>query len=58
MTSDIKDQTQGFVERIKYRFNKEIELISNKTGYDGKIITGILAVCAVLTFINFFGKYI
>ena len=54
----MKDQAQGFVEKIKSRFNKEIEIISNKTGYDGKIITGILAVCAVLTFINLFGKYI
>ena len=58
MTSEVKDQAQGFVEKIKSRFNKEIELISNKTDYDGKIITGILAVCAVLAFINLFGKYI
>ena len=54
----MKDQAQGFVEKIKIRFNKEIELISNKTGYDGKIISGILVVCAVLTFVNLFGKYI
>ena len=54
----MKDQAEGFFEKIKSRFNKEIELVSKKTGYDGKIITGILAVCAVLTFINFFGKYI
>ena len=58
MTSEMKDQAQGFVEKIKIRFNKEIELISNKTGYDGKIISGILVVCAVLTFVNLFGKYI
>ena len=54
----MKDQAQGFVDKIKARFNKEIELVSQKTGFDGKMITGILAVCAVLTFINLFGKYI
>ena len=58
MDSEVKEQAEGFFEKIKSRFNKEIELVSKKTGYDGKIITGILAVCAVLTFINFFGKYI
>ena len=57
-TSEIKEQAQGFMDKLKARFNKEIELISNKTGYDGKIITGILAVCTVLTLINVFGKYI
>ena len=54
----MQDQAQGFVDKIKARFNKEIELVSQKTGFDGKMITGILAVCAVLTFINLFGKYI
>ena len=54
----MQDQAQGFVDKIKARFNKEIELVSQKTGFDGKLITGILAVCAVLTFINLFGKYI
>ena len=58
MSSEIQDQAQGFVDKIKARFNKEIELVSQKTGFDGKMITGILAVCAVLTFINLFGKYI
>ena len=57
-TEEIKEQAQGFVANIKSRFNKEIELISKKTGYDGKIISGILCVCALLTFINLFGKYI
>ena len=56
--SEIKEQAQGFMEKIKSKFNKEIDLISKKTGYDGKKIAGILAVCAVLTFINLFGKYI
>ena len=56
--SEIKEQAEGFVAKIKSRFNKEIDLISKKTGYDGKIITGVLAVCACLTFINLFGKYI
>ena len=56
--SEIKEQAEGFVEKIKSRFNKEIDLISKKTGYDGKIISGVLAVCACLTFINLFGKYI
>jgi len=54
----MQDQAQGFVDKIKARFNKEIDLVSQKTGFDGKMITGILAVCAVLTFINLFGKYI
>ena len=54
----MQDQAQGFVDKIKARFNKEIDLVSQKTGFDGKLITGILAVCAVLTFINLFGKYI
>ena len=56
--SEIKEQAEGFVAKIKSRFNKEIDLISKKTGYDGKIISGVLAVCACLTFINLFGKYI
>ena len=56
--SEIKEQAQGFMEKIKSKFNKEIDLISKKTGNDGKKIAGILAVCAVLTFINLFGKYI
>ena len=56
--SEIKEQAEGFVEKIKSRFNKEIDLISKKTGNDGKIISGVLAVCACLTFINLFGKYI
>ena len=56
--SEIKDQAQGFVERVKSKFNQEIELISKKTGYDGKLIATILAVCAALTFINLFGRYI
>ena len=58
MSSEIKEQAQGFVEKMKARFDKEIELISKKTGYDGKLIAGILSVCAILTFINLFGKYI
>ena len=58
MSSEIKDQAQGFIEKAKSRFNQEIDLISKKTGYDGKLIAGILAVCALLTFINLFGKYI
>ena len=58
MSSEVKQQAQGFVENLKIRFNKEIELISNKTGYDGKMIAGILIVCALLTLINVFGKYI
>ena len=57
-TEEVKKQAQGFVENIKMRFNKEIELISNKTGYDGKLITGVLAVCVLFTLINAFGKYI
>ena len=56
--SEIKEQAQGFVERVKSKFNKEIDLISKKTGYDGKLIASILGVCAILTFINLFGRYI
>ena len=58
MSSEIKEQSQGFIEKVKIRFNKEIEIISKKTGYDGKMIAIILGICALLTFINLFGKYI
>jgi len=56
--AEVKEQALGFVEKIKARFNKEVDLISQKTGYDGKIIAGVLIVCFILTFINLFGKYI
>ena len=57
-TEEVKKQAQGFVENIKIRFNKEIQMISDKTGYDGKLITAALGVCILFTLINAFGKYI
>ena len=56
--SDIKEQAQGFVEKMKSRYKKEIDLISEKTGVSGKIISLGLLVCAILCFINLFSKYI
>ncbi len=58
VTSEVKEQAKGFADNLKTRFNKEIDLISKKTGYDGKLISGILFVCFILAFINLFGKYI
>ena len=58
MSTEVKEQAQGFVDSVKSRFNKEIDLISQKTGYDGKLISGILILCFLLAFINLFGKYI
>ena len=56
--SDIKEQAQGFIEKIKTKYNKEIDLISQKTGVNGKLISLVLLVSAILCFINLFSKYI
>ena len=56
--SDIKDQAQGFMEKIKARYRKELEIISKKTGIDGKYISLGLLISAILCFVNLFSKYI
>ena len=56
--SDIKEKVEGIIKKIKEFIKKEIQLISKKTGIDGKIISGILGICLILSFINLFGKYI
>ena len=41
MSSQIKEQAQGYIEKIKAWYKKELDLISQKTGVDGKIISSI-----------------
>ena len=58
MTSEMKKQAQGYIQQLKSWFQKEIDLISEKTGVDGKIISSILLVGSIFCFINLFSKYI
>ena len=53
-----KEQVETLIEKIKKRFAKEVKLISEKTGYDGKIISGVLIVCCLLAFISLFGEFV
>ena len=58
MSSEIKEQAQGIIQKIKSFYQKEIDLISKKTGVDGKIISSILLISSIFCFINIFSKYI
>lgn len=48
----------SFSEKAKAFYQKQIDLITEKTGYNGKLIALGLLISIVLAFINFFGKYI
>ena len=58
MSSEMKEQVQGYIKKFKDWYDKEINLISQKTGVNGKIISSILIVCSIFCFINIFSKYI
>ena len=58
MSSEMKEQAQGYIKKFKSWYNKEINIISQKTGVDGKIISSILIICSIFCFINIFSKYI
>ena len=58
MSSQIKEKAQGYIDKIKSWYKKEIDLISEKTGVDGKIISSILLISSIFCFINLFSKYI
>ena len=58
MTSEMKEQAQGYIQKLKAWGQKEIDLISKKTGVDGKIISSVLLISSVFCFINLFSKYI
>ena len=58
MTSEMKEQAQGYIKKLKAWFKKEIDLISEKTGVDGKIISTVLLISSIFCFINLFSKYI
>ena len=58
MSSQIEEQAQGYIEKIKAWYKKELDLISQKTGVDGKIISSILLISSIFCFINLFSKYI
>ena len=58
MSSEMQKQAQGYINQFKSWYQKEINLISQKTGVDGKIISSILIICSVFCFINIFSKYI
>ena len=58
MSSEMKEQAQGYIKKFKDWYDKEINLISQKTGVNGKIISSILIVCSIFCFINIFSKYI
>ena len=58
MSSEMKKQAQGYINRFKSWYEKEINLISQKTGVDGKIISSILIICSIFCFINIFSQYI
>ena len=58
MTSEMKEQAQGYIQKLKVWGQKEIDLISEKTGVDGKIISSVLLISSVFCFINLFSKYI
>jgi len=54
----MKEQAQGYIQKLKVWGQKEIDLISKKTGVDGKIISSVLLISSVFCFINLFSKYI
>ena len=58
MSSEMKEQIQGYIKKFKDWYDKEINLISQKTGVNGKIISSILIICSIFCFINIFSKYI
>ena len=58
MSSEMKKQAQGYINQFKSWYEKEIILISKKTGVDGKIISSILIISSIFCFINIFSKYI
>ena len=58
MSSEMKEQAQGYIKKFKAWYDKEINLISQKTGVNGKIISSILIICSIFCFINIFSKYI
>ena len=58
MSSEMQKQAQGYINQFKSWYQKEINLISQKTGVDGKIISSILIICSIFCFINIFSKYI
>ena len=58
MSKEIKEQAEGYLKKLKSWYQKEIDLISKKTGVDGKIISSILLLCCFFCFINIFSKYI
>ena len=58
MSSEMKEQVQGYIKIFKDWYDKEINLISQKTGVNGKIISSILIICSIFCFINIFSKYI
>ena len=58
MSSEMQKQAQGYINQFKSWYQKEINLISQKTGVDGKIISSILIICSVFCFVNIFSKYI
>ena len=58
MSKEMKEQAQGYIKKLKSWYQKEIDLISKKTGVDGKIISSILLLCSFFCFINLFSKYI
>ena len=58
MSSEMKEQVQGYIKKFKDWYDKEINLISQKTGVNGKIISSILIICSIFCLINIFSKYI
>ena len=58
MSSEMKEKAQGYIKKFKDWYDKEINLISQKTGVNGKIISSILIICSIFCFINIFSKYI
>ena len=58
MSSEMKEQAQRYIKKFKDWYDKEINLISQKTGVNGKIISSILIICSIFCFINIFSKYI
>ena len=58
MSSQINEKAQGYIDKIKSWYKKEIDLISEKTGVDGKIISTVLLISSIFCFINLFSKYI
>ena len=45
---------EGFMDKVK----KQLQIITDKTGIDGRIILGVLGVAALLTLIGFLDRYI